>query len=570
MKIKVGELFRFKLKGKLMSAYILLFFTFSFTIFLVSNIQINKIVSDSSRQQINTASKTGMSFLNQSFTGNFQIINGKLYRGDIPLETDTVIVDKISRETDTYSAIFNYDKCVSTSIKDEKGQRYFNIKVSDDIKKAVLENLKEYTSEIIINNKKYEARFIPLVDGEGKAVGMWLTAADKSKVQSIVLKVNLIIGITALIFILVGIFAINLFINKLLKNVRSVSSTVKQLGEGNLNVTCNIHTYDEIKEIADSVDITAENMRGLVRNISNIIKTLNDTSSTISSTSEGIGVSSDAIALAVGDVSRGAVAQTEKIKECNETIYILSQKIDEMNAQTENTIKNALEMKKSNEAGIISLEDLKEKLEKNVASSMAVSQQIDKLSECSTLIGNIVSTIKTIADKTNLLALNASIEAARAGEAGRGFTVVADEIRKLAEQSKTATEEINNIIQETTDIIVRAKVSVDEGNESVKLSNNSMVQTEQAFIQVNTCVNKLIDEVVMLKNNLKDVNDSKKQVIHLIEHILLITEQFEATTKEVNSATEEQAASIQEIVASLQEQNTVVKELSNSISIFSI
>lgn len=346
MKLNLDKFFKFKLKGKLMSAYILLFCIFSITVFLVINVQVNKIITDTSRQQLKAASKMGTSFLNQSYIGDFNLINGKLYRGDVPLETDTIIVDKISKETETFSAIFNLDKCVSTSIKDKNGKRYLNIKVPDYIKKSVINNKKEEITEIIIDNKKYEGMFTPLIDGKGKAIGMWLTAVDKSKAEETIFNVNFIVGITTIIFILLGVIGINIFINILLKNVNKVSNTINELGQGKLNINCNINTKDEIKDIADSVNITIKNIRNLVEKTANIIEKLKTTSNTISIISEEIGFSSEEIASAMGNALEGSVVQTEKIEECDKTIDTLSQKIHEMNIQIENTIKNGEYTKK--------------------------------------------------------------------------------------------------------------------------------------------------------------------------------------------------------------------------------
>jgi methyl-accepting chemotaxis protein len=570
MKLNLDKFFKFKLKGKLMSAYILLFCIFSITVFLVINVQVNKIITDTSRQQLKAASKMGTSFLNQSYIGDFNLINGKLYRGDVPLETDTIIVDKISKETETFSAIFNLDKCVSTSIKDKNGKRYLNIKVPDYIKKSVINDKKEEITEIIIDNKKYEGMFTPLIDGKGKAIGMWLTAVDKSKAEETIFNVNFIVGITTIIFILLGVIGINIFINILLKNVNKVSNTINELGQGKLNINCNINTKDEIKDIADSVNITIKNIRNLVEKTANIIEKLKTTSNTISIISEEIGFSSEEIASAMGNALEGSVVQTEKIEECDKTIDILSQKIHEMNIQIENTIKNGEYTKKSTETGINALEVLKEKLNKNHTSTLILTKQIDKLSKGSKVIENIIGTIKDIANKTNLLALNASIEAARAGEAGRGFTVVAEEIRNLAEQSKNSTEEISIIIQDITKAIKESKIHMDESNEIVELSNNSMQQTEKAFMNIKNNTNILIKEILILKNNLNEVRDVESKVISSMENILEVTKQSKIITMEVNSSTEKQSFSINQIIGSLQEENSVINELTETISMFKI
>lgn len=570
MKISMNTLSKLKIKTKLMMAYILILVVFSSAIFVVASSQVKNLVNDYSKKQLAIAAKTGETFLNQSFAGNFQIINGKLYRGETPLEDSTVIVDKISKETESSAAIFNYDKCISSSILDSNKKRVVNIPVYQQVKDAVLINQKEFSGEIIINNKKYEVKIVPLISEEGKAIGMWLTAVDKSSAENTLLKVRIVIAMFTIVFIVLGVFTINIFITRLVRNIRKVSETIKKVGEGELNISCNINSNDEIREIADSVNLTAVNIKALIKDIINIADSLHKTSDSISDTSQSIGFSGNEIASATANVSEGAVYQMDKIKECHKIIGELSDKISFMKLQNGNAITHTEQMKKNNELGTKSFDNLKINITKSTESTMEIARKIERLSYSSKSIGNIVGTIKIIADQTNLLALNASIEAARAGEAGRGFTVVAEQIRKLAEQSKAATEEINKIIEEVTHTIFEAQKEMNGGLDNAKLSNSSMENTESAFKEINLCVDNLIHEILQLKDNLEEVTQSEQKVVEVIDRILSIAEETTEASAEVSTAAEKQSISIEEIVASLQEQNAVVKELSSSISNFKI
>lgn len=397
---------------------------------------------------------------------------------------------------------------------------------------------------------------------------MWLTGVDKSNSKKAILRVNLAIAVTTAIFVLAGILFIQLFINMLIKNIKIVAGTVKSLGEGNLNISCNVKTKDEIKDIADSVNITINNMKNMITKIDKMSQMLTETSSTIYSTSKAIGTSSDGIATAIADVSKGAVQQAEEIKNSENVINILVEKINEMENQANNTIMNTEMLRNNNELGIKSLEDLKEKFEKNMQYTLSAAADINKLFDSSKSIEGITNTIKVLADKTNLLALNASIEAARAGEAGYGFSVVADEIRKLAEQSQTATVEIHKLIQEVTHTILKTQEDIKEGKEAVSLANASMIGTERAFGEIKISADKLEEEIMLVKDNLDSVRDVERRVVESTRHILNITEQFTALTEEVSAATDEQSSSIEEIIGSLQAQNSMVRELSASFSEF--
>jgi methyl-accepting chemotaxis protein len=201
-----------------------------------------------------------------------------------------------------------------------------------------------------------------------------------------------------------------------------------------------------------------------------------------------------------------------------------------------------------------------------VTESAAVIQTLGQSSE---KIGSIVQTIEDIAGQTNLLALNAAIEAARAGEAGRGFAVVADEVRKLAERSGAATREIAALISEIQTATQEAVRSMESGVGEVNTQAELAKNAGESFSEIEKAFSLVTEQVQRISSASDQMSGASDQVSRSITEVAAVIEESSAAAEELSASSEEVSASVQTVASSTQQQVAAVRDLVSSSEVLS-
>jgi methyl-accepting chemotaxis protein len=272
----------------------------------------------------------------------------------------------------------------------------------------------------------------------------------------------------------------------------------------------------------------------------------------------------------MSDMANGATAQASETQTVSEAVMQIGDGIEQTTGAIQNLLNNADTMKRAGQAGVESVEDLESISEKVKSQIAVIYQQTNTTNESAQEIHKATELISSIANETNLLALNASIEAARAGESGRGFAVVAEQIKNLAEQSNQSAKTIEGIIKNLLEESEQAVKTMNTVDAIIGLQADKVDTTRRVFAEVNDGLQVTISDVESIASNTQMLEQAKAQVMSSVESLSAIAEQNAAATQETAASAEELAATISEIKDATSKLYSVSDELTGELNMFQI
>jgi methyl-accepting chemotaxis protein len=402
---------------------------------------------------------------------------------------------------------------------------------------------------------------------------IFITTANKSEVLSAIPTLERTILIITSVILFISIAIAYLIGNSIAK---PIIKTIKHSEKiANLDITEDVSESflkkgDEIGALAQALQSIINNLRDIIDKVSNSSEAVTAASEELTATSQQSAIAVEEVSKTVEEIAMEASEQARFTEEGSSKATLLGEIIEKDQETVRNLNTASIKVTEVVNEGLNDIDTLSKITEESNNATKEIYEVILKTNASSDKIGQASNVISSIAEQTNLLALNAAIEAARAGESGRGFTVVADEIRKLAEQSSTSTKEIDGMVNELQANAKNAVKTMERLSNISKEQANSVITNRNKYMLISEAMKESVKVVNHLNVSGKEMEKTKYEILDILEKLSSIAEEGAAATEEVTASMEEQAASIEEIASSSESLSNLSQNLQTIIMKFKI
>ena len=462
-------------------------------------------------------------------------------------------------KTGKYMSTLDTEKNMKVFIEEEKNSSLA------DAGKEIIKNKHGHTM-YVEENKRY------LLYYEEMPVNGWIIVLSMPEdelyapLKSLLWR-QIIIAIIAIVLVFIGIFFYTRFITTNINEVKRLSTL---MADGDLRAEMKINSNDEFGQMGNNFNTMINNLRKLLNKIIDNSQQVAASSQELTASAQETAKATENITVTIQEISAVVADQVVHTNKTTSSVNEMSTKIIQINNEMQivSDMTNKATSKAVEGHKVVGHVIQQMNLIENKIST--ATEVVNVLGNKSREIDNIISLITNIAGQTNLLALNAAIEAARAGEQGRGFAVVADEVRKLAEQSEAAAKQISTIIREIqTETNTTVKV-MGESTSSVQDGIIMVHKAENTFAEIEESIKIMAIQAKRISNDITSISNDSVVIVQSVSRIAHSIEETSGSTQTVAATTEEQNAAMEEIQSAATMLSRMAEELDENINQFKL
>jgi methyl-accepting chemotaxis protein len=398
----------------------------------------------------------------------------------------------------------------------------------------------------------------------------WLvvTSMTSKEFYSSIISMGIYTAVLVTLSILLSLFVSIIYSQKITSPINKIGELMKEVAQGNTNVQADFRSSKEIKSLSENFNIMTMNLKNLLGEVVEASRMVSKASEKFVSLSMSAFESTEQVMASMEAISSGTEEQASDLDKGVSEIEALAKNIVKVKDNASNMMKASIETDNIISLAVHQINILKDKSKQSEIVSQEVCEEVMLLIKCINDVDNILKIIENISNQTNLLALNAAIEAAHAGEYGKGFSVVAEQVKDLSQLSAVKTKEISQIIRQLEKRAENVQKIVDTNRDIAEEENNAVEITDKSFENIIIEVGKVKGIIMDITKKIDSINKEKEVMVEIVNNLSVIASLTSEKCKVVSGEAVEQFNIMKEIKENCSELNSLSSNLNKGLEFF--